>query len=107
MVLTQLSRLIMTVGILFNAFDSVEERLEKCLPPTQDQFSQAEAVFPLTPPLSDDSDASDGSYFKGRTYVKTICSGDTTEKRSKRSRNRPAIQRHREFNKKAFCEFNS
>ena len=97
----------MTVGILFNAFDSVEERLEKCLPPTQDQFSQAEAVFPLTPPLSDDSDVSDGSYFKGRTYVKTICSGDTTEKRSKRSRNRPAIQRHREFNKKAFCEFNS
>ncbi|KAN0134910.1 hypothetical protein V8E53_007284 [Lactarius tabidus] len=82
-------------GILLNEFDVVEERLEKCLPPTQDQFSQAEAVFPLTPPLSDDSDVSDGSYFEGRTYVKTVCSGDTTERRRKRSRNRPAIQRHR------------
>jgi len=82
-------------GILLNAFDVVEERLEKYLPPMRDQFSQAEAVFPLTPPLSDDSDASDGSYFKSRTYIKTIDSGDTIERRRKRSRNRPAIQRHR------------
>jgi len=82
-------------GILLNAFDVAEERLEKCLPPTQDQFSQAEAVFPLTPPLSDDSDVSDGSNIKGRTYPKTIRSGDTTERRRKRSGNRPAIQRHR------------
>jgi dehydrodolichyl diphosphate syntase complex subunit NUS1 len=84
-------------GILLNAFDAVEERLEKCLPPIQDQFSQAEAVFPLTPPLSDDSDVSDGRYFKGKTYIKTICSGDTTERRRKRGRNRPAIQRHRMY----------
>ncbi|KAH9081893.1 hypothetical protein EDB83DRAFT_2335423 [Lactarius deliciosus] len=82
-------------GILLSAFDDIGERLEKCLPPTQDQFSQAEAVFPLTPPLSDDSDVSDGRYFKGKTYVKTICSGDATERRKKRGRNRAAIQRHR------------
>lgn len=82
-------------GILLNAFDVVGERLEKCLPPTQDQFPQAEAVFPLTPPLSDDSDVSDGRYFKGKTYIKTICSGDTTERRRKRGRNRSAIQRRR------------
>lgn len=88
-----------SVGILLNAFDTVEERLEKYLPPIQDQFSRAEPVFPLTPPLSDDSDVSDGRSFKGKTYTRTICSGDTTERRRKQGRSRPAIQRHREFNK--------
>jgi len=83
------------LGILVEAFDVAGERLETCLPPTQDKCrgSLAEAVFPLTPPLSDDSDVSDDFHYKGKSYIKTICAGDTDRLR-KWSRNRPRIQRH-------------
>ncbi|KAI0307996.1 hypothetical protein B0F90DRAFT_1679165 [Multifurca ochricompacta] len=81
-------------GILLEAFDANRERLERCLPTTHDQLSP-EAVFPLTPPMSDDSDVSDGCHYKGKTYIKTICTGDAAEKRKKWSRNRSGIQRHR------------
>ena len=86
-------------GILLEAFDAVSEQLEKYLPPTQDQLSlEEEAVFPLTPPQSDDSDASDGSHYKGKVFVKTLSTGDTTDKRRKWSRS--GIQRHRESNRR-------
>jgi len=82
------------LGILIERFDVVHERLESCLPPTPDKHSLADAVFPLTPPLSDDSDVSDDCYFKGKSCIKTICAGDTTDRLRKWGRNRPRIQRH-------------
>jgi dehydrodolichyl diphosphate syntase complex subunit NUS1 len=81
-------------GILIEASDVVNERLESCLPLTPDKHSLADAVFPLTPPLSDDSDVSDDCYFKGKSCIKTICAGDTTDRLRKWGRNRPRIQRH-------------
>jgi hypothetical protein len=86
------------IGILLEAFDAVSEQLEKYLPPAQGQLSLEEAVFPLTPPQSDDSDASDESHYKGKVFVKTLCTGDTTDKRRKWSRS--GIQRHRESNRR-------
>jgi len=82
-------------GILLESFDVISERLEKCLPPTQDQPFPAEAVFPLTPPLSDDSDVPDGCRYKGKLSIKTIHAGGTANRLRKSGRNRPRIQRHR------------
>jgi len=82
------------LGILIEAFDVVNERLEACLPPTR---SLVEPVFPLTPPLSDDSDVSDDGHCKGISCVKTICAGETADRLRKWSRNRPRIQRHQTY----------
>jgi dehydrodolichyl diphosphate syntase complex subunit NUS1 len=82
-------------GILLESFNVISERLEKCLPPTQDQPFLAEAVFPLTPPLSDDSDVSDGCRYKGKSSIKTIHAGGTADRLRKLGRNRPRIQHHR------------
>ena len=86
-------------GILLESFDRINEHLEKSLPPTQDQLLLAEAVFPLTPPLSDDSDVPDGCHYKGKSSIKTIHAGDTAARLRKSSHMRPRIQRHRGFSK--------
>lgn len=98
-VVTSSSHLNNDAGILLESFDRINERLEKSLPPTQDQLFPAEAVFPLTPPLSDDSDVSYGSHYKGKSSVKTIHAGGTADRLRKSNRIRPRIQRHREFSK--------
>ncbi|KAI0304694.1 hypothetical protein BC826DRAFT_977768 [Russula brevipes] len=83
------------LGILLEAFDVIGERLENYLPPTQVHPSLAEAVFPLTPPLSDDSDVPDECHYKGKSCIKTIRAGDVADKRRKWSRGRAGILRHR------------
>jgi hypothetical protein len=98
LILTSSSHLSNNIGVLFESFDRISERLEKSLPPSQDQLFPAEAVFPLTPPLSDDSDVPDGCHYKGRSSIKTIHAGGTADRLRKSSRIRPRIQRHREFN---------
>ncbi len=97
LILRSSSHLSYNIGVLFESFDRISERLEKSLPPPQDKLCPAEAVFPLTPPLSDDSDVPDGCHYKGRSSIKTIHAGGTDRLR-KSSRIRPRIQRHREFN---------
>lgn len=82
-------------GILLESLDQINERLEKFLPPTQDQLFPSEAIFPLTPPLSDDSDAPGGCHYKGKSSIKTIHAGGMADKPRKSSRIRPRIQRHR------------
>jgi hypothetical protein len=97
--MTSSSHLSNDTGILLESFDRINERLEKSLPPTQDQLFPAEAVFPLTPPVSDDSDVSYGSHYKGKSSIKTIHAGGTADRLRKSNRIRPRIQRHREFSK--------
>ncbi|KAI0274840.1 hypothetical protein BC834DRAFT_849840 [Gloeopeniophorella convolvens] len=82
-------------GILLGAPETIRERLDKCLPPPEDELSLAEAVFPLTPPLSDDSDVSDGHPYNGKLHLKTIRSDNLTERRRKLGRVKSGIQRHR------------
>ena len=92
-------------GILLESFDVVSEHLEKSLPPAQDQLSLEEVVFPPTPPLSDDSDVSVGLQYKGKVFVRTLCTGDTPDKRRKLSRS--GIQRQRESDRKTVTPFDS
>ena len=99
LIVTSSSQLSNSTGILFESFDRISGRLEKSLPPTQDQPFPVEAVFPLTPPLSDDSDVPDGCHYKGKSSIKTIHAGSTADRLRKSSRIRPRIQRHREFSK--------
>ena len=95
-ILTSSSHLSNYTGILLESFNVISERLEKCLPPTQDQPFLAEAVFPLTPPLSDDPDVPDGCRYKGKSSIKTIHAGGTADRLRKSGRYRPRIQHHRE-----------
>ena len=99
LILPSSSHLSNSTGILLESFNVISERLERCLPPTQDKLFPAEAVFPLTPPLSDDSDVSDGCRYKGKTYVKTMHAGGAADRLKKSSRNRPRIQHHRAYSK--------
>jgi len=99
LIVTSSSQLSNNTGILFESFDRISGRLEKSLPLIQDQPFPVEAVFPLTPPLSDDSDVPDGCHYKGKSSIKTIHAGSTADGLRKSSRIRPRIQRHREFSK--------
>jgi hypothetical protein len=97
LILTSYNLLSNYIGILLQSFDEISERLDKCLPPSKDQLFPAEAVFPLTPPLSDDPDVPDGCRYKGKSYIKTIHAGGTADRLRKSNRNRPRIQHHRGF----------
>lgn len=98
LIVTSSSHLSNNTGVLLESFGRINERLEKSLPPTQDRFP-VEAVFPLTPPLSDDSDVPGGCHYKGKPSIKTIHAGGTVDRLRKSNRIRPRIQRHREFSK--------
>jgi hypothetical protein len=99
LIVTSSSHLSNNTGILLESFDRINERLEKSLPPTQDQHFLAEAVFPLTPPLSDDPDVPGGCRYKGKSSIKTIHASGTADRLRKSNRIRPRIQRHRGFSR--------
>src|SRR6266849_9580094 len=102
LIVTSSGHLSNNTGILLESFDGINERLEKSLPPTQGQLFPAEAVFPLTPPLSDDSDVPCGCHYKGKTSIKTIHAGGSADRLRKSNRIRHRIHRHRGFNR---CKF--
>jgi hypothetical protein len=99
LIVMSFSHLSNNTGILLESFDQISERLEKTLPPIQDQLFPAEAVFPLTPPLSDDSDVPDGCNYKGKPSIRTIHAGGTADRLRKLNRIRSRIQRHRGFSR--------
>src|SRR6267154_2133924 len=99
LIVTSPSHLSNNTGILLESFDQINERLEKSLPPTQGQLFPADAIFPLTPPLSDDSDVPGGCHYKGKSSIKTIHAGGTADRLRKSNRIRPRIQRHRGFSR--------
>jgi len=75
---------------LLEAPELVSERLEKCLPPIQDQLN-------FTRRHSDGSGVSNGGHHEETSFIKTIGMEDMADKLRKRNRSSPRIQHHREF----------